>query len=238
MLDGKKIAVIIPVLNEEKTLPLVLNDMPGDIVDEVVVIDNGSTDRTAEIAKEMGATLLSESRKGYGYPCLRGIEYLKEKKPDIVVFVDGNYSDHPDEIVKLVEPIVNSDYDLVCGSRVMGKIEEGALRVPVRFGNFLATILMRIFYGFKYTDVGPFRAVKFDKLLSMGMNDNLGWTIEMQVKAVKCGYRITEVPVSYRAGTGKSKLTGNLKGIVVVGYRIIRAILKNLFYTPIQTVSS
>ncbi len=228
----KKIAVIIPVLNEEKTLPLVLNDIPKDVVNEVVVIDNGSSDRTPEIAKELGATLLFESKRGYGYPCLRGIEYLKTKKPDIVAFVDGNYSDHPDEIGKLVAPIIREDYDLVLGSRAMGNVEEGALRMPVLFGNLLATVLIRGLYGFKYTDVGPFRAIKFDKLLKLDMNDNLGWTIEMQVKAVRSGYRILEVPVSYRMGTGKSKFTGNVKGIVVVGYRILRAVVKNLVYSP------
>lgn len=232
MLSDKTIAVLIPVLNEEKTLPFVLNDIPKDLVDEVVVIDNGSADKTPAIARQSGATLLFETRKGYGYPCLKGMEYLKAKKPDILVFVDGNHSDHPDEIIKLVEPMVKEDYDLVCGSRVMGEIEEGALRVPVRFGNFLATILIRVFYGFKYTDVGPFRAIKFDKLLKLDMNDNLGWTVEMQAKAIKAGFKILEVPVSYRGGTGKSKFTGNIKGIAIVGYRIIRAILKNLFYSP------
>lgn len=232
MLSDKTIAVIIPVLNEEKTLPLVLDDIPGDLVDEVVIIDNGSADKTPEIARDRGATLLFESRRGYGYPCLKGIEYLKTKNPDIVVFVDGNHSDHPEEIIKLVKPIVEEDYDLVCGSRVMGEVEEGALRLPVRFGNLLATILIRIFYDFKYADVGPFRAIKFEKLLKLDMNDNLGWTVEMQAKAVKAGFKILEVSVSYREGTGKSKLTGNIKGIAIVGYRIIRAIFKNLFYSP------
>ena len=231
MLNNKKIAVIIPALNEESTLPLVLNDISRELVDEIVVVDNGSTDRTVEIAKEAGVTVLHETKKGYGYPCLTGIEYLKNNETDIVVFVDGNYSDHPDEIDKLVEPIVNNNYDLVLGSRTHGQIEEGALRIPVRFGNWLATVLIRLFYNFRFTDLGPFRAIKFDKLLMLDMNDNLGWTIEMQVKAVRKKYSITEVPVSYRAGTGKSKLTGNLRGIVVVGYRIIRAIVKNLSYS-------
>ncbi|NOZ69467.1 MAG: glycosyltransferase family 2 protein [Deferribacteres bacterium] len=229
MLNGKRIAVIIPALNEEKTLPRVLDDIQKDLVDEVVIVDNGSRDRTPFIARERGATLLFEARKGYGYPCLKGIEYLKTKKPDIVVFVDGNYSDHPDEIIRLVEPVVYEDYDLVLGSRIMGRVEKGALRVPVRFGNLLATVLIRLLYGFRYTDIGPFRAIKFDRLLALDMKDNYGWTVEMQVKAVKKGYRIKEVPVSYRMGTGKSKITGNIKGIAVVGYRILHAVFKNVF---------
>jgi glycosyltransferase involved in cell wall biosynthesis len=231
MVSDKKIAVIIPALNEEKTLPRVLNDIDKDLVDEVVVIDNGSSDRTSSIAEERGATVLFESRRGYGYPCLKGIEYLKGIKPDIVVFVDGNYSDHPDEIINLVRPMIDEGYDLVLGSRIMGSVEEGALRVPVRFGNLLATALIRLFYGFTYTDLGPFRAIQFDKLLALDMKDNLGWTIEMQVKAVRAKYRIREVPVSYRAGTGRSKFTGNVRGIAVIGYRILRAIFKNLFYS-------
>lgn len=232
MLSNKKIAVIIPALNEEKTLPLVLNDIDRELVDEVVVVDNGSSDRTYEIAKDWGAAVLSESRRGYGYPCLRAIEYLKSNKPDIVVFLDGNYSDHPDEIIKLVEPMVKEEYDLVLGSRVMGRVEAGSLRSPVRFGNLLATTLISIFYGFKYTDLGPFRAIKFDSLLALDLNDNLGWTVEMQAKAVRAKLKIKEVPVSYRAGTGKSKFTGNIKGIAVIGYRILRAVFGNLFYSP------
>ena len=225
----KKIAVIIPALNEEKTLPKVLGDIPKDLVDEVVVVDNGSTDRTPQIAEELGATLLFESKKGYGYPCLRGIEYLKEKNPDIVIFLDGNYSDYPTEIIKLITPIVKEDYDLVIGSRVMGNYEKGSLRAPVYFGNLLATTLIRLLYRFKYTDLGPFRAIKFTKLLALDMHDNFGWTVEMQVKAVKKNYKIIEVPVNYRKGTGKSKITVNVKGIIKVGYRIIWTIFKNLF---------
>lgn len=228
----KKIAVIIPALNEEKTLPKVLEDIPKDLVDEVVVVDNGSTDRTPQIAEELGATLLFESKKGYGYPCLRGIEYLKEKNPDIVIFLDGNYSDYPTEIIKLITPIVKEDYDLVIGSRVMGNYEKGSLRAPVYLGNLLATTLVRLLYRFKYTDLGPFRAIKFTKLLALDMHDNLGWTIEMQVKAVKKNYKIIEVPVNYRKGTGKSKITGNIKGIIKVGYRIIWTVFKYLTWKP------
>ncbi len=229
MRSDKKIAVIIPVLNEEKTLPRVLADIPGELVDEVVVVNNGSTDRTPAIAGEWGATVLFEPKKGYGYPCLKGIEYLKERNPDIVVFLDGNYSDHPEEIIRLIDPIVREDYDLVLGSRVMGNSETGALRIPVRAGNLLAITLIRFFYCFRYTDLGPFRAIKFNKLLELDMQDNLGWTIEMQIKAIKKKYRIIEVPVTYRKGMGKSKITGDIKGIMAVGYRILWAIFKYRF---------
>lgn len=228
MFENRSIAVLIPALNEEASLPKVLGDIPG-FVDEVVVVDNGSTDRTAETARHLGATVLHEDRKGYGYPCLRGIEYLKSITPDIVVFVDGNYSDHPDEIPLLVRPIVKENYDLVLGSRVLGSPEQGSLRTPVRFGNFLAASLIRLFYGFRYTDLGPFRAIRFEKLLDLDLRDNLGWTPEMQALAVKRGYRVLEVPVSYRRGTGRSKITGNIKGIVIVGYRILWVIFKTLF---------
>ncbi|MBI4697655.1 MAG: glycosyltransferase family 2 protein [Nitrospirae bacterium] len=229
MYFNKKIAVIIPALNEEKTLPKVIGDIPKDLVDEVVVVDNGSTDKTSLIARYLGANVLFESKKGYGYPCLKGIEYLRGKDPDIIVFLDGNYSDYPAEIIKLVDPIVKEDCDLVIGSRVTGNYEKGSLRLPVYFGNLLASILIRLLYGFKYTDMGPFRAIKFGKLLALDMHDNLGWTIEMQVKAVKKKYKITEVPVSYRKGTGRSKITGNITGIIKVGFRIIWTIFKNLY---------
>ncbi|GAB4547180.1 MAG: hypothetical protein Fur0020_15510 [Thermodesulfovibrionia bacterium] len=194
----------------------------------MIVVDNGSSDRTPEIARRWGATVLHESRRGYGYPCLRGIDYLKDKMPDIVVFLDGNYSDHPDEIERLINPIIYDGYDLVIGSRVMGKAEKGSLRIPVRFGNKLATIFIRLLYGFRYTDLGPFRAIRFRRLLELDMNDNLGWTVEMQVKAIKKGFRIKEVPVSYRKGTGRSKFTGDIKGIFRIGYRILKAVFKNL----------
>jgi glycosyltransferase involved in cell wall biosynthesis len=229
MYSRMTIAVLIPVLNEEKTLPMVLGDIPKGIVDEVIVVDNGSTDNSVSIAREWGATVLFEPRRGYGYPCLRGIDYLKEDPPDIVVFLDGNYSDYPDEIPLLIDPIVKESYDFVLGSRVLGNCEEGALRPPVRFGNLLATFLIMLFYGYRYTDLGPFRAIKFDKLLALDVKDNFGWTPEMQALAVKKKYKITEVPVRYRKGTGKSKFTGSIKGIIVVGYKIIWVVIKTLF---------
>jgi glycosyltransferase involved in cell wall biosynthesis len=173
--------------------------------------------------------VLHESKRGYGYPCLKAIEYLKDSPPDVVVFVDANYSDYPTEIPKLTEPIEKEGYDMVLGSRVMGEYEEGSLRPPVLFGNWLATTLIRFFYGFKYTDLGPFRAIRFSRLLDLNVRDNLGWTLEMQIKAVKKKYRILEVPVTYRKGKGKSKLTGNVKGIFKVGYRILWNIFKYLF---------
>lgn len=224
-----KIAVIIPALNEEEMIPKVLGDIPADLVNEVVVVDNGSSDRTASIAEKWGATVLYETRRGYGYPCLRAIRHLKKDPPDVVVFVDGNYSDHPTEIPMLIAPIEREGYDMVLGSRVMGDCEEGALRPPVLFGNWLATTLMRIFYRFRYTDLGPFRAIRFDMLLALNVTDNLGWTLEMQIKAVKKGYRILEVPVSYRKGKGRSKLTGGIKGIFKVGFKILWNIFKHLF---------
>jgi glycosyltransferase involved in cell wall biosynthesis len=226
-----RVAVLIPALNEEKTLPLVLGDIPRGIASEVVVIDNGSSDRTPAIAEERGATVLYEQKKGYGHPCLKGIEYLKASPPHVVVFLDGNYSDHPDEMAGIIEPILKDDYDMVLGSRVMGCAEKGALRFPVRFGNLLATTLIRILYGFRYTDLGPFRAIKFNKLLQLDMQDNLGWTVEMQVKAVKCGFRIKAVTVSYRAGKGRSKFPGNITGIIRIGYRVLKAVFSNIFFS-------
>jgi glycosyltransferase involved in cell wall biosynthesis len=217
-----RIAVIIPALNEEASLPKVLADIPGDLVEEVVVVDNCSSDRTAEVAKAGGATVLAEPRRGYGSACLRGITYLKVKIPDIVVFLDGDYSDHPEEMAAVVRPIVREDYDLVIGSRTKGQAEKGALLPQARFGNALATSLVRFLYGFTYSDLGPFRAVRFDKLLVLGMVDrDYGWTVEMQIKAIKCGLKITEVPVRYRKRIGKSKVTGTWKGTVLAGYKIL-----------------
>jgi glycosyltransferase involved in cell wall biosynthesis len=222
-----KIAVIIPALNEEGALPKVLADIPSGLVTEVVVVDNGSSDRTAEVARACGATVLTEPRRGYGAACLAGIAYLKTKHPDVVVFLDGDYSDYPEEMPVVLRPILTAGYDLVIGSRRRGGAETGALLPQARFGNALATWLIRRLYGFSYSDLGPFRAVSFEKLLALGMADqDYGWTVEMQVKAVQGRLRIAEVPVRYRKRIGQSKVTGSWKGTVLAGYKILWTIVR------------
>jgi len=223
-----RIAVLIPALNEEASLPYVLADMPREVVEEIVVIDNGSLDRTAAVACAGGATVLSEPRRGYGWACLAGIEYLKTKTPDIVVFLDADYSDHPEELPAVVQPIVAEGYDLVIGSRTKGEADRGALLLQSRFGNALATLLIRLLYGFTYSDLGPFRAIRFPVLLGLGMADRTyGWTVEMQIKAVRQGLRIAEVPVRYRKRAGgESKVSGTLKGALLAGYKILWTVFR------------
>ena len=223
-----RIAVIIPALNEESTLPSVLADIPRDLVEEIVVVDNGSSDRTVAVARMNDATVLSEPRRGYGAACLAGIAYLEKKAPDIVVFLDGDYSDCPEELPLLVQPIVTGAYDLVLGSRTKGFAEPGALLPQARFGNALATLLIRLLYGFSYSDLGPFRAIRFSSLLALNMVDrNYGWTVEMQIKAVRKGLRITEVPVHYRKRSGgASKVTGTIKGTFLAGYKILWTVFR------------
>ncbi len=225
------ISVLIPAFNEEDSIGLVIRDIPKQIADEIVVIDNGSADTTALKAREAGATVIGEKSKGYGNACLRGIEYLKkrDRQPEIVVFLDGDYSDYPAEMRALVEPIEDDDYDLVIGSRILGKREKGALLPQAIFGNKLATFLVNLLYGVRFTDLGPFRAVKFNRLLELGMEDRTyGWTVEMQVKAAKMGLRCKEVPVSYRKRIGVSKITGTLSGSIKAGYMILWTIFKNI----------
>jgi glycosyltransferase involved in cell wall biosynthesis len=217
------IYVIIPALNEEKAIAKVIADIP-EAVTEVVVIDNGSTDRTSEVAREAGASVLKESRAGYGYACLKGIAYLKDKQKDgdIVVFIDGDYSDYPEELISLVAPIEKGNYDLVIGTRNNPLLQKGALTPQQRFGNVLATRLMALFYGGKYTDLGPFRAITFDALNRLKMQDKTyGWTVEMQLKALKHRLRYTEVPVNYRPRIGESKVSGTIKGTIMAGYKIL-----------------
>jgi len=217
------IYVIIPALNEEKAISKVIKDIPT-VVDEVIVINNGSTDLTSEVAREAGATVLEESRAGYGYACLKGIAYLKDKKKDgdIIVFLDGDYSDYPGELTNLIAPIEKGDYDLVIGTRNNPLLQKGALTPQQRFGNALATRLMALFYGGKYTDLGPFRAISFEALGRLNMKDKTyGWTVEMQLKALKYKLKYTEIPVNYRPRIGESKVSGTLKGTIMAGYKIL-----------------
>jgi glycosyltransferase involved in cell wall biosynthesis len=217
------IYVIIPALNEEKAISKVIKDIPT-VVDEVIVINNGSTDLTSEVAREAGATVLEESRAGYGYACLKGIAYLKDKQKDgdIIVFLDGDYSDYPGELTSLIAPIEKGDYDLVIGTRNNPLLQKGALTPQQRFGNALATRLMALFYGGKYTDLGPFRAISFEALGRLNMKDKTyGWTVEMQLKALKYKLKYTEIPVNYRPRIGESKVSGTLKGTIMAGYKIL-----------------
>jgi len=221
-----EISVIIPAYNEEQSIGIVVKEIPS-IVNEIVVVNNNSTDKTAEAAEAAGATVLFEEYQGYGAACLKGIEYLKTKNPDIVVFIDGDFSDYPEELEMLIEPIIKENYDFVLGSRVLGIREKGALPFQSRIGSIVAGFLMNIFWKIKYTDLGPFRAIKFDKLLRLEMEDKwYGWTIEMQIKAAYKKYKIKELPVKYRKRIGKSKVTGTLKGTVMASIIIIGTIFK------------
>ena len=214
--------VIIPAFNEARAIGRVIGDIPNTLVDEVVVVNNASTDETERNARAAGATVLSEPRQGYGYACLRGIEYAKTKQPDVIVFLDGDYSDHPDEMPRLVAPIRRGEADFVVGSRIRGETEPGAMLPQAQIGNRIACTLMRWIWGADYTDLGPFRAIRFRDLLALNMQDTtFGWTIEMQIKAVRAGLRIREVPVSYRKRVGVSKITGTISGTVKASAKIL-----------------
>lgn len=223
------VLVIIPAFNEARAIAQVIGDVPDEI-DEVVVVNNASTDETEDNARAAGATVLTESRQGYGYACLRGIEYAKARQPDVVVFLDGDYSDHPDEMSRLVRPIRDGEADFVVGSRIRGESEPGAMLPQAQVGNRVACTLMRWIWGAEYTDLGPFRAIRFDDLLALDMKDQTyGWTIEMQIKAVEAGLRIQEVPVSYRKRVGVSKITGTIAGTVKASAKILWTIARFAF---------
>ena len=228
----KNIKVIIPAFNEEGAVGRVVTAIPKDLVSEIIVVNNASTDNTATVAEQAGATVLLENRKGYGSACLKGMAYIGQlpdnEQPDIVVFLDADYSDFPEEMTKLVNPIILDDYDMVIGSRTLGQREKGSMTVPQIFGNWLATNLLYYLYDIRFTDLGPFRAVKWQQLLALNMVDtNFGWTVEMQAKAAKNRLKCCEVAVNYRKrGAGKSKVSGTVKGTFLAGYKILWTIFK------------
>ena len=241
MLDA--VTVIIPALNEEPSLRLVLADLPP--VGQVIVVDNGSSDATAEVAGRGGATVVSEPQRGYGAACLRGLAALAEglrhgqAPPQVVVFLDADYSDHPELLPQLVEPILQDRADLVLGSRLAGRREPGAMPPQSVFGNRLACWLMRWLFGAKYTDLGPFRAIRYQSLCELGMADrNYGWTIEMQIKAIRAGLRIGELPVPYRRRVGRSKISGTVAGTVRAGGKILWTIAQYGWFRRRGTAST
>lgn len=222
------IDVIIPAFNEEKSLPKVIAEIPN-LVRNIVVANNNSSDSTGEVAAAAGAQVVFEPQKGYGKACLTAMDWIKKQpvQPDLVVFLDGDYSDYPEELLDLIQPIIDYKAEMVIGSRALGERESGSMTFPQVFGNWLATTMMRYMQGAKFSDLGPFRAIVWKDLLKLNMVDqNFGWTIEMQIKAHKAGLRYTEVPVNYRKRIGVSKVSGTVKGVFGAGYKIIFTIFK------------
>lgn len=227
------IDVIIPALNEEQAIGKVLDEIPKELVRNIIVCDNGSTDGTAEKARSKGAIVVTSSRKGYGSACLAGMNWIaclpSNDQPDMIVFLDGDYSDFPQEMEMLIQPILRGESQMVIGSRALGQRESGAMMPQQIFGNWLATSLIRIIYRYRFTDLGPFRAITWSTLKDLGMNDpDFGWTVEMQVRAAKKGIPCSEIPVNYRRRTGKSKVSGTLKGSFLAGQKILWTIFKLL----------
>ncbi len=225
------IKVIIPAYNEGDSIAHVINKIPK-IVSEIIVVNNNSSDNTQQKAETAGATVLLESKMGYGYACLKGMDYVakQSKKPDIIVFIDGDYSDYPEELPKIIQPILDDKVDFVIGSRDKSLREDGSMTPQQIFGNWLATFLMKLFFRATYTDLGPFRAIKYDKLLALNMVDKTyGWTVEMQLKALKQKLRYTEIPVHYKKRIGVSKVSGTVKGSIFAGIKILGWIFKYSF---------
>ena len=222
-----EISVVIPAYNEEESIGLVIKSLPQKKIKEIIVVNNGSTDKTASIAKQYGARVVNEICRGYGAACLKGISEVKD--PEIVVFIDGDFSDYPEEIEILVKPIVENRADFVLGSRMIFSESRAALLPQARYGNLLAVFLIRLFFRYKFTDLGPFRAIRYQSLKEISMTDkNFGWTVEMQIKAVKHGLKIMEIPVHYRKRIGVSKITGTISGTFKAGIKIIFTIFKFL----------
>ena len=232
----EQVVAVIPALNEAESLPLVLDDLPG--LRHVIVVDNGSTDATAAVAAAGGAVVVEEPRRGYGAACLRGLAAIGEftaagrPPPEVVVFLDADYSDHPGRLPEMVEPILDGRADFVLGSRMQGRREAGAMPLQSVLGNRLACFLMRVLFSARYTDLGPFRAIRYRSLCGLNMTDrDFGWTIEMQIKATRAGLRTLEIPVPYRRRVGQSKISGTFWGSVKAGAKILYTIAKYRF-TP------
>lgn len=227
-----RIQVIIPAFNEEKSIGLVIDALPKDWIDKIIVCNNASTDNTAAVAEKKDAIVVEELRKGYGSACLRAMHFIqmlpRDQQPDIVVFLDADFSDYPEDLPALVLPIMEQNYDMVIGSRVSGaKLPKGAMTPQQVFGNWLATTLIRWIYGYNFTDLGPFRAIRWQALLDLNMQDtNFGWTVEMQVKAAKKKLHCLEIPVRYRPRIGVSKISGTVRGTILAGYKILWTIFK------------
>ena len=231
MKKDRIIDVIIPAHNEEQSIGHVLDDIPSEFVRHVIVCNNGSTDTTSAVAQKHGAKVVDAPITGYGNACLKGMEFIAEQdtKPDIVIFLDGDYSDYPEEMIDLIKKMDDDDLDLVIGSRNIGKMEPGSMKPQQIFGNWLATNLIRLFYKYDFTDLGPFRAIRYSSLLKINMQDKTyGWTVEMQVKAAKLGMKCGEIPVSYRQRIGTSKVSGTIKGTILAGHKILWTIFKYL----------
>tara|TARA_B100000508_G_C11465858_1_gene282478 strand:+ start:23352 stop:24065 length:714 start_codon:yes stop_codon:yes gene_type:complete len=224
------IFVVIPAFNEERSIHKVIKEIPFIEKKNIVVVSNNSTDNTEQVAKDAGATVLSEPRQGYGWACLKGIDHAKQKGATIIVFMDGDYSDYPEQMKDVLKPILEQDMDMVIGSRALGKRQKGSMTFPQVFGNWLSTNLLKIFYRAHFTDLGPFRAIKTSALEKLHMSDKTyGWTIEMQIKAAKNRLKFCEVPVDYKPRIGTSKVSGTVKGAVLAGIKIIFAVFKYKF---------
>ncbi|MDX2257667.1 MAG: glycosyltransferase family 2 protein [Hyphomicrobiaceae bacterium] len=239
MLHDKTVGVVIPARNEARAIRSVVEAIPP-WVDHIIVADNGSTDRTAEIARSAGATVIHEPRAGYGSACLAGLAELAARGPvDIIVFLDGDNSDHPEDMADILAPILAEAADLVIGSRTLGAVEAGALTIPQRLGNWLATRLIALRFGVRFTDLGPFRAITREALAALAMSDrDYGWTVEMQVKAARLGLVCREVPVRYRRRIGTSKISGTLRGTVLAGSKILLVIARHGLAGPLPPAAA
>ncbi len=221
--------IIIPAYNEQDAIISVLKDIPHNLVREIIVADNNSTDQTADFARKNGATVVNAKIQGYGAACLSGLKYIQEKNspPDLVVFLDADYSDHPDELIQILEPFNDSSIDLVIGNRVKEKREAGSMMPQQLIGNKIAVGMILFLFQFRYQDLGPFRAIRYDALRKLQMKDQTyGWTVEMQVKALNQKLGIQQIPVSYRKRKGVSKISGTIKGTFLAGIKIINTIVK------------